>query len=106
MGKKQSYDNYISQNYVSQNGSLEGLFPGCPPADPGTFLPPASFFNATELFTPIGTDANALGLYKPWFLGRGSLIRLRAVGTITSYSDTFRKVVVHGSNWAPDPDNC
>ncbi|MES2222816.1 MAG: hypothetical protein V4587_17830 [Acidobacteriota bacterium] len=103
VGQKQSYD-----NFMSQNGGLEGNSPGCPTESPGTFLPSASFFNATELFTPIGTDANALGLYKPWFLGRGSLVRLHAVGTDTDLWKDLQnhgRPHVYGSNWAPDPDN-
>jgi hypothetical protein len=103
VGQKQAYD-----NYMSQNGSLEGQSPSCPTDNPGTYLPPASFFNATELFTPIGTDADALGLYKPWFLGRGSLIRLRAVGTGSAYWKNLGKNGQPRANsayWAPDPDN-
>ncbi len=102
VGQKQAYDNTISQF-----GSLTSV-PQCPANHPGTYLPSTSFFKQTELFTPIGTDANALGLYKPWFLGRGSLIRLRAVGTGTSFWDSASqhgKPSVSGSDWAPDPDN-
>jgi hypothetical protein len=102
VGQKQDYDTYISQT-----GSLE-KFPGCPANQPDKYLPSADFFKATELFTPLGTDANALGFYKPWFLGRGPLTRLRAVGTST---DFWRSEQSHGhprinsSDWAPDPDN-
>jgi hypothetical protein len=103
VGKKQAYD-----NATSQDGNLEN-FPQCPANQSGTYLPSADFFQATELFTPLGTDANALGMYKPWFLGRGSLIRLRAVGTKTFFWDTFGSKhghpSVNGSDWAPDPDN-
>ena len=102
VGQKRAYDDAISQN-----GSLKSD-PLCPANQPGTYLPAASFFKETELFTPLGTDANALGLYKPWFLGRGSLGRLQAVGTSTDFWNAFGQhgqPRVNGKDWATDPDN-
>ncbi len=103
VGQKQSYDAIISQF-----GNLENAT-GCPTDNPSYYLPPASFFEATELFTPIGTDANALGFYKPWFLARRSLIKQRAVSTAVDFWKDYG--YQHAlprwirSNWAPDPDN-
>lgn len=103
IGQTQPYNDLISQN-----GSLEGTYPGCPTTDPATYLPSATFYSNTELFTRIGTDANALGLYKPWFLGRGSFSQLHAVGTSTAFWHTFinsGQPRTNGPNWALDPDN-
>ncbi len=103
VGQKEAYDSAISRS-----GSLEN-YPQCAANQPDTYFPATAFFQQTELFTPVGTDANALGLYKPWFLGRGSLTRLRAVGTYVdfwgAYSYKYGKPAFNGDNWAPDPDN-
>lgn len=100
VGQKQAYDNVSDGLYDA---------PECPAHEPDKYLPQADFFKKIELFIPIGTDADALGLYKPWFLGRGSLVRLRAVDTTTIF---WKNRQLHGQldvgdtgHWTPDPDN-
>jgi len=102
LGQKQAYDVILSSSNLYER-------PGCPPNNPSTYLPPASFFQQAELFKPIGQDSNALGFYKPWFFGRGTLIRQRAVSPATEF---WRLFGVQGNPeiggslyWQPDPDN-